>query len=234
MPKRKRSCPVLLSVAVVFCAFFFFSTAVSAEESRVDFNRQAEERSRIYLSSIQNRVADLPAEQRERIERQARYAVAKGFARLSRPADLVRKKSLASIDPETLSDFFREIGGFQKHSSVAGFLALNFHRPTELEIVVRAAVPSRYHWEKRFGILADHRPGSGPGLDLSTWVSLGCCEMIVGPFPSRTGKTLAMLLGQNILSVSSDRQDDDYIRLLTDDNLLSGFPLIAQTVVLRI
>lgn len=230
MQKRKRSCPVLISVAVVVCASFFFLTS----ESRGDFEQQALERSRVYLSSIQNRTADLPPEQRERIVRQARYTVAKGFAKLNRPADLVRKKGSTSTDPGAISDFFRQIGGFPNHFAVAEFLALNFHQPSELEIAVRAAVPSRYQWEKRFGILAAHRPNSGSELDFSGWVSFGCCEMIVGSFPSRDVKTLAMLLGRSILSVSPNRPDDGIFRLLKDDNLLSGFPLIAQTVVLRI
>lgn len=226
-------------LAIVFFALSAFSFIDGAEECRngqVDFDRQLFKRSQQYLDSIKNRAAALPVERQIKLERQAQGLVEKGLAKLSRPSFLVRKETFSPVDPKVLDQAFQKLGDGQPHRSLlkaAVFLNSRFYRPSELEVSVRVALPSRFYWERQFGVLAVHFPFSQSIVDLFGFVWPGCRDMMSVSSSPHGAKMWSLFLGYGEFPACFHAVDSKLPDFPVDENLLSGFPLIAQTVVLR-
>ncbi|MDR1963949.1 MAG: hypothetical protein LBQ50_09245 [Planctomycetaceae bacterium] len=189
------------------------------------FEQQLRERSQKYLDSIRNRTADLSPELQEKFKRQAQNTINKGLTKLNRSAELVQKRA-NSADLPVLSEAVQKIGKISG-LNVLVFLSRNFYCPTELEVTVRVALP---YWNLfRYAILT---AGHSKTLFGMFSLDLASCNAIVVPVSPRDLKTLIRILGQ--LSVSVSLIDaESVIHRLADDELLTGFTLIAQTVVRR-
>lgn len=226
-------------MAVVLCAVLsLVSQAVRADSTQIappDFQRQLLERSQAYLKSIQSHAETLSPEQRETFLRQAQNVVEKGLAKLEQPSRLVRKQAQRPTLPKTLVRKENGRNTFSLSSmKVVEFLQLNFHEPSELEVAVRVALPSRFQWERRFGVLTANGPFSGTIFGFYGFGGPGAPDLIAPPTLPRHGKSLAILLGRNALTLFSGRTDSGFSHLAEDAFFLSGFPRIAQTIVLRI
>lgn len=240
MHKRKRFYRVLIGITLAFCVSLFGAAATKAEspqENPNTFRRQLLNRSELYRRSIQSRAAQWSPELRDRIEKQTQQILDKGFSKIDNPSKLIRKQRFAAADTDVIAEFFRRSNDWHSRCStmkVAGFLASNFYQPSEWDVAVRTALPARYQWERRFGVLAAHSPFAGSVFDFFGFTALGGREMIVTPSSPRDHKTLTLLFGQTLLLTLFDPCDNNDFHRIDDENLLSGFCQIAQTIVLRI
>lgn len=228
-----------LKFAIVFCALCVFSSVVSAVEyqtRQTDFDRRLAERSQKYLESVRNRSAELPAERRILLERRAQNVVNTGLAKLKRPSSLIQKGKSSPVDLLTVCEALQKFDAWQNNSSfekTVAFLNSRFYRPSEWEVAVRVALPARFQWERQFGVLAAHVPFTGTAFDFFGFGPSGRADMIVASSSPRDGKTWAQILGRNSLSVEVRPVDIDLPRFSENVDLLSGFPLIVGTIVLR-
>jgi hypothetical protein len=183
------------------------------------------DRSQQYLDSIRSRSIELTPDLREKIESQAKIAVNKGLAKLNRPAELVQKQA-ESADDAVLSEAMQKAERIPAQNT-AEFLSRGFHRPTELEVAVRVALPY-WNWLQQFGMFLARNPVTG-SLFGSFGLDSASCNAVIVPTPPRNVKTFTPIPGQ--LSLSTTAMIG--IRRFADDNLLTGFTLIAQTVIRR-
>jgi hypothetical protein len=220
-------------VAMMFCALCLFvvmgTEAKSNDKNESvnnndSFQQQLLERSQKYLDSTRQRSTDLPPELQAKLKLQAQNAVNKGLAKLSRPDKLVQKQTT----PANLNVLSNAIQKIRKTSAlkVAEFLSRDFCCVTELDVAVRVAIPTWNYWQNcRFTVNNFGR--------LLGFFGLGCSNnsAVVVPVLPRDSKTLAKVLGQPAISFVIDTKSI-FHRLLSDD-FLSGFTLIAQTVIQR-
>jgi hypothetical protein len=227
-------------VVMIFCALCLFVILGRTETKSNDksesinnndsFQQQLLERSQEYLDSIRQHSADLSLSPkvRAKLKLQAQNVVNKGLAKLSCPAELVQKRTTPA-DLNILSDAVQKIGKTAAFK-VAEFLSDEFCCVTELEVAVRVALPSWNYWQHCR--LTANNFGALLGLFGSDYFNN--TAVIVPVFP-RDHKTLAKILGQSVVVFIIDLEIDIksvFHRILNDD-LLSGFTLIAQTVIQR-
>ncbi|MDR1270229.1 MAG: hypothetical protein LBK82_11960 [Planctomycetaceae bacterium] len=187
------------------------------------FQQQLSERSQKYLQSVQHRAANLSPELQAKLVLQAKNAVGKGLAKLNQPAELIQKQTTLA-DLTVFSDAVQKIGKTSA-LNVAAFLSRDFRRVTELEIAVRIALPLwNYGQYGKFTAKNSGTLSGSFGLDFSNGTA------VVSESP-RDLKTLAEILGQ--LASVSLMDTESVSHHFVNDDLLSGFMLIAQTVVQR-
>lgn len=232
-----------LGITVAFCAFLLlFSSAdaadssesVPSESSDLWLERQLHERSRLYIESIGVRSDKLTLKQRAQWKKQAQIVVQRGMAKLSHSSELVRQRKLGATDPAYVFESLRNLSDSLPNQKVASFLNCHFQQPSELDVAVCVALPSVFHRVKRQTALVAHLPFDDADAGLYRFGAPGCGNVIVLPSLPRDGKTLALVLGQKTISLFSSHGGDFRCRFFEDENLLSGFPQIAQTIVLRI
>jgi hypothetical protein len=230
--------PKTFGFVMLFCALSLFliignktklnnnnETANSNDSFQQSFQQQLLERSQKYLYSIRHRSADLPPELRAKLELQAQNTVNNGLAKLNQSAKLIRKQA-NPVDLTVISNAVQKIGKTPVFKA-ASFLSRDFHRVTELEVVIRVALPT---WDYRqYGRFRANNSGTLFGL-------FGCdranSTAITVPVPPRNSKNSAPILGL-LTSVSSIETESFSHCFVNDNNILSGFTLIAQTVIQR-
>ncbi|MDR0610939.1 MAG: hypothetical protein LBG58_12565 [Planctomycetaceae bacterium] len=225
--------PKTSGIAMVFCALCLFvimgtetksnAKSLSANNNN-SFQQQLLERSQKYLDSIRQRSANLPPELQEKLKLQTQNTVNKGLAKLNHPAKLVQKQTT----PANLTAFSNTIQKIGKISAlkVAEFLSRDFCCVTELDVAVRVALPSwNYRQNCRFTVKNSSTLLGSFGF--------GCSNnrAVVVPVSPRDIKTWAKILGQPAFVSIIDTKSISH-RVAGDDSL-SGFTLIAQTVIQR-
>lgn len=224
-------------MSIIVCAgFAFLPSAVATEpvsERPALLERRLAERSRDYLQSIQDRAAKLPPGQRERLLDHAQTVVLKGFVNLrlhSRPVP-----DPAPFDSGGVVASLQKIDGWQSNPAIdraVAFLNANFHQPSEGEIALRVALPSRFHWERVHGVLAKHYPFGGFFFGGAGGSGIVGIAAPVSPSTSRIGNKITS--DDRPCTVDFLSFDRSVSRFHGNENLLIGFPAIAQTIVLRI
>lgn len=160
-------------------------------------------------------------------EEQAQEIVKRGLAKLHRPAGFVRKETLGlRVDFEAFRNL--RLTGF---SNALAFLARNFYRPSEWEVALRVALPSRGHWERTHGVLARHCPAGGVLFGTVVWSGSPEAQAVVVSSSNRMFETLLC----PTLSADTSRPLNAVVsRWTVNEDLVAGYPLIARTIVLRI
>ncbi|MDR0704848.1 MAG: hypothetical protein LBF88_07660, partial [Planctomycetaceae bacterium] len=221
-------------IAMMFCALCLFvimgtETKSNSKNESADnndsFQQQLLERSQKYLDSIRQQSTNLSPELQAKLKLQAQNAVNKGLAKLNCPAKLVQKQT-APADLTVVSNAVQKIGKTSAFN-VAEFLCRDFHQVTELEVAVRVALPT---WDfRQYGrFLANN------SSNLFGWFGrdLANSTAITVPASPRNGKNFTQILGQ-LVSVLSIKTESFSSYCSANDNILSGFILIAQTVIQR-
>ncbi|MDR2116734.1 MAG: hypothetical protein LBP87_10195 [Planctomycetaceae bacterium] len=188
------------------------------------FQQQLLERSQKYLNSIRHRSANLSPELQKKLKIQTQNTVCKGLAKLNHSAKLLQKQA----NPVDLTVFSNAVQKIEKNQAikVAAFLSCDFHRVTELEVVLRVAFPM---WNYRqYGQFTAKNSDTLFGLAGRDVVN---GTAIIAPVSPRNSKTFAKILVQ-LVSVLSIKTESFSYRF-ANDNILSGFILIAQTVIQR-
>lgn len=225
-----------LGLAVVICAVWvgLCSEAVAQPLSvfQDGFDTQLHERLKKYLDSVRTRVSGFSPEYRDKVEKQVQSVVRKGFLRLEKTAELSRKERFAPVNLAETALALRRLGSLHANRSLSDaqlFLCQNFRQPTERDIIVYTALPSRCHWERIHGVLAQNFPFGGvffgmvgPGTPHSAAI-----------IPNSSGRTVVTKLDCQSISLKPFYFNIDSVRFDQSDNLLIGFPSIAQTIVLR-
>lgn len=212
----------LLGSAAVFCALFFVAS-VSAS----DLHDELLQRSEQYLESVRFQSAGLSPHDREMAEKRARAVVRRGLAKLQRPAGSTQGEILGlRIDFDAFRNL-RQTGS----SGALAFLARNFYRPSERDVALRIALPFRGLWDRTHGVLARHCPIGG--LLFRTVVGLGSSETWA-VLVSSSNRLFEILLCRSLTTDAFRLFDPVVSRRIADADLVTGFPLIARTIVLRI
>lgn len=226
---------------IIFWVFLFSLVASTAgaetvvssttlSESRFDdvLYRRAEQ----YILSVQAKVNDVMPECRQQIDRQTRQIVLKGYAKIGRPSRLMQKRSFDATDLKQTVQTLKQIVPSGSNPALLTsliFLGQNFSQPTDWEVAVRAALPASYCRERIHGILSRHNPLGGLDFGL---IGLGsACSMAI----VRTASEKSFDLISLFKAVSDELRciQPDRYHVVQSDNLLCGYPLIAQTIVLR-
>lgn len=217
-------------LAMLFCALCLFviietETKSNGNNETVNINnpfqQQLLERSQKYLQSIHHHSANLSPEFQEKLKLHAQNTISKGLAKLNQPAKLVQKKA-KPVDLTVLSNAVQKI---EKNSAlnVASFLSRDFHQVTEWEVVIRIALPL---WDYRqVGRLTTKNSSTLFGRDVVN----GTAMIVSGS--SRYNKNFTQFLGQLVAVLSIETKS--FSNRFGNNHILSGFTLIAQTVIRR-
>jgi hypothetical protein len=217
-------------VVIMFCVLC--SSVVLATETKSthesesvnpnnSFQQQLLERSQKYLDSIRQRSADLSPEVQAKLKLHAQDTVNKGLANLNCPAKLVQKRTV-SANMMILSNAIRKIDQ-RIVFKVTEFLSHEFCCVTEWDVAVRVALPFWNYWRNsRFTVNNSTTLWSLFGSDDSNYTAV-----VVSVFH----KTLADIFGQPI--VASDIAMNSVFHRIKNDDFLSGFTPIAQTIIQR-
>jgi hypothetical protein len=196
----------------------------SIQQQQQPFQQQLLERSQKYLISIRQRSTDLSPEVQAKLKLHTQNTVNKGLANLNCPAKLIQKRT-ASANLTILSDAIRKIDQ-RVAFKVAEFLSHEFCCVTEWDVAVRVALPFWNYWRNsRFTVNNSNLLWRLFGSDDSNHTAV-----VVSVFP-RDHKVLADIFGQPIV-VSDIAMNSVFYRIENDD-FLSGFALIAQTIIQR-
>lgn len=220
---------------MVLIAVISFSINVLADTSPSwsRFDKQLSERAEQYLRSVHAKAVDSFPESLGKTDQKARDVVLRGLANLNRPSRLAAKRRLAPANLEQAVRSLQKTDSLLSNrdlSAILSFLGQRFRQPTEWEVAVRVALPSRFAWEKVHGILTRHCPF---GNRLLGNLAIETLHSAVIVSTSSYGTFDLSVLRASASGVFSLRIGIASVSFSQRSDILFGFPLIAQTIVLR-
>lgn len=234
-PNRMSVRYFLNRIAVILIATISFSLNVSAGTPSFVKNKLDEhlnQRAEKYLQSIHDKTADFLPESLDKADKKAQMVVLKGFAKLNNLSGLVRKQKFVSTTPEQIARSLQatDLPHVKKRfSRVFAFLAQNLQQPTEWDVIVCKAFPSYFHWERVHGVLARHYPFGKMSFGRIGRGNVHSAIIISTYF----GKSFDITFFKEPVSDIFSFVESATVCFFRNNNILIGFPLIAQTIILK-